>query len=427
MSSDKERKFILWLVTGVVIYALAVFLFAALMDGDSMRLFAATGDLFIAAGGGLSSLGKFALYAAGGLVAVVAVVIGVGCIGASYSRSMPEPIDHHQMIARQLSEARRSGDRERLSSLLDAVSPNYALKVAAEHGEHDIVKQLIARGASPNGYPEEAWRDESALSAAVGSHSVETVKTLIAAGADVHRETGFASTTPLQETSLRDDWEIIKCLLDHGADRQQFIEMIEAADRIYADKYIEMLLEIGEVVRALEVARATTGVELPVPDATLLTRAHDLRSAFIAYAERFKDQGNFGGARRLCEWKIEAWKGVLYPSAEITADMPVCLRILAEINEAEGNLQEALRLCLHALGKWKCRSTPGTYTAMQDDEDTALGLLTDAVLQGIVSHTDAGREDSAALLRGCERILGRLGMTEELGRVAAALRKVEEV
>ena len=70
-----------------------------------------------------------------------------------------------------------------------------ALVLAAQGGHADIVRLLLARGASPDTASQ--GRGETALTAAVCGGHLEVVSVLVAAGADVDRRRGFDGATPL--------------------------------------------------------------------------------------------------------------------------------------------------------------------------------------------------------------------------------------
>lgn len=314
---------------------------------------------------------------------------------------------------------------------------------AAELGKHETVKQLIALGAHLD--VEGCGRtDDSALMAAVRSGSKETVEALIAAGADVNRGIGTFADDTIVKTALtvavaRGNRAIVKLLLDHRAD-------VKALNHSYhpsAEKAVALLFDMGEGAHARDLGQAATGVELPQPDADLLEQGRKLGSLFTAFATSFNAQGDRTSAERLCEWKLAAWEVespldedylFLFPDAvRIPIHIPVCLRTLAEIKEAEGELQEAFRLYRKVLRTWRYfdKSSDdavipgGIDEAQGSSSDAWLNLFSDASLQSsVVSAPDGWRTEFATLLRDCERILGRLGMVAEQGRVAVALERL---
>jgi len=99
------------------------------------------------------------------------------------------------------------------------------LHVAAEFGQQEFVTMLLARGADPTlQMNKTGW---SALHFAVQSKSVETVKAILgsdAANRQKHKLLHLADST--ERTSLHvaaythDDAEMVKLLLEHGADRK---------------------------------------------------------------------------------------------------------------------------------------------------------------------------------------------------------------
>jgi len=316
---------------------------------------------------------------------------------------------------------------------------------AAELGKHETVKQLIALGAHLD--VEGCGRtDDSALMAAVRSGSKETVEVLLAAGADVNRGIETHADDTIVETALTvavasGNRAIVKLLLDHRAD-------VKALNHSYhpsAEKAVALLFDMGESAHARDLGQAATGVELPQPDADLLEQGRKLGSLFTAFATRFNAQGDRTSAERLCEWKLAAWEAgssldeddlFLFPDAVgVPIQIPVCLRTLAEIKEAKGELQEAIRLYRKVLRTWRYFNfeVEDAYDVIFDGRDEAQGssadawrsLFSDAGLQStVVSVPEGWHTEFATLLRDCERILGRLGMAEEQGRVAVAIERL---
>lgn len=305
---------------------------------------------------------------------------------------------------------------------------------AAELGQHEKVKQLIALGAHLD--VEGCGRmDDSALMAAVRSGSKETVEALIAAGADVNRgiETHVYDTiveTALTAAVASGNRAIVKLLLDHSAD-------VNALNHSYhpsAEEVVALLFDMGEDVHARDLGRAATGVELQRPDAELLEQGRRLGSLFMAFADRFKTQGDRVGATRLCEWKVAAWENQSVwvrdewdeewdppGMVRVPIHISLCLRTLGECKEAEGESQEALRLYRKALGTWLRRGQLVDAAVLDGEYDP----FTDPWLQSTLGQVPEGwRNEFAALLSDCERILGRLGMVEEQGRVAVAIERL---
>jgi hypothetical protein len=89
---------------------------------------------------------------------------------------------------------------------------------AAKLGYHDIVRTLLDKGARPNARSEDG---STALLGAAAAGHVETVKALLAGGADVNapRERGLdKGTTPLIAAAFEGKAEVVKVLLEKGAD-----------------------------------------------------------------------------------------------------------------------------------------------------------------------------------------------------------------
>jgi ankyrin repeat protein len=90
-----------------------------------------------------------------------------------------------------------------------------ALLIAAQNNHPEIVKMLLAHGASPNTATK--GDAETALTAAVCGGSVEAVRLLIAAGADVNKRRRYDNGTPLGVADWLGKTEIWKILRDAGA------------------------------------------------------------------------------------------------------------------------------------------------------------------------------------------------------------------
>jgi len=306
-----------------------------------------------------------------------------------------------------------------------------ALIAAVRSGSKETVEVLLAAGADVN-----RGTDDSALIAAVRSGSKDTVEVLLAAGADVNLgidwDDGWKDgrKTPFSEAVSCGNHDLLRLLLDRGARvpdlRSQFDSGVEEG--------ILMLFEIGEDALARDLGRAAVGVELPRPDAERIERARLLGSVFAAFAEWFKSRGDRSSAKRLCEWKVERWKGIEYGYdgyfGYSMKAVVVCLRTLASVHELEGNAQEALRLCRTAVRTWRKRDFDRLPPYYEDSifyrEDVAQQSLTDQELRRTLGLVDkVGRDEFAALLRQCEQVLGSLRMQEEQRSVAATLQLLE--
>lgn len=284
--------------------------------------------------------------------------------------------------------------------------------------EPEIVKRFITLGI-----------DASALAAAMQLGSRKAVEELIAAGIDVNRRTATGES-PLYLAFAWGYWDMARLLIGHGAD----VRALKSGCNPGPEESVALLFDMGEGARARELCEAATGVDPSQPDPELLQRARDLDSLFAAFAERFHLQGDDLRARRLCEWKIEGWKtGVflLHDASRFQMQMSVCLRTLARIREAEGQTQEALRICKKALRIWKYQDDDHDMelaTLILDEEVHARYLFTDDWLQFIPTGVSTGwRTEFSTLLRDCGRILGELGMAEEQRSVTATLEWLDRV
>lgn len=392
---------------------------------------------------GLRYLGIFAL------VLLALFVIFEVIVSVSESRG---PVH----IETRLHRAHTAGDRKTFDDLLNQLHGGRGLKVAAELGECDLVKQLIARGVHPDDYPEQDDDpDDSALIRAVGSGSMEIVQVLIEAGADVNRATNEAwnKTIPLAEAITSGHQDIARLLLTRGADHRVLLTYTQRGCSV--DESVTFLLEIGENARAQDLTKTATGIELCAPDSEILERAGEVKSAFVTYAERFKAQGDYARARRLCEWKIDTWKRADYYVRDCDSPLPlqmsICQRLLGEMEETENHPEEAVKLYRHALATWQASTRISAF----DDSDNLPASFPDEALQVISAkwqgttrisvfeseapedasdewlqvmkeRAAAERAELVKVLRGCERILGRFGRAEEQARVVATRAKLEE-
>nr|WP_294943755.1 ankyrin repeat domain-containing protein [uncultured Mucilaginibacter sp.] len=94
----------------------------------------------------------------------------------------------------------RTEDIGRLLQVATADEKLAALTAAAFYGKADIVKLLLDKGISPNGYPEKESGFHShatPLHQAVWSGSLETVQVLVEAGADLNATDKIYGGTPL--------------------------------------------------------------------------------------------------------------------------------------------------------------------------------------------------------------------------------------
>jgi tetratricopeptide (TPR) repeat protein len=252
----------------------------------------------------------------------------------------------------------------------------------------------------------------------------------------VNRRIGIFADDTIVETALTvavasGNRAIVKLLLDHRAD----LNALNHYYRPNAEEAVALLFEMGEGAHARDLGQAATGVDLPQPDADLLEQARKLGSLFVAFADLFEAQGDRVSATRLYEWKVTAWENRSVwvddegddewdPPVRVPIHISLCLRTLGECKEAEGELQEALRLYRKALGTW------GRHGELVDAAvlDGGYNPFTDLWLQFTLGLVPEGRRNEfAALLSDCERILGRLGMAEEQRRVTVALQRLESI
>ncbi|OOQ59256.1 ankyrin repeat domain-containing protein [Mucilaginibacter pedocola] len=95
---------------------------------------------------------------------------------------------------------RRMDDIARLLTTASDNEKLAALTAAAFYGQVDMVKYLLDEGISPNGYPDAGsgfHHHATPLHQAVWSGSLETVKLLVEAGADIHATDKVYGGTPL--------------------------------------------------------------------------------------------------------------------------------------------------------------------------------------------------------------------------------------
>jgi ankyrin repeat protein len=126
----------------------------------------------------------------------------------------------------QLLEASDSGN---LSSVvlalehgadIESFSDNYqhenALQVAAVNGHLDVVKYLVERGANLEAVHEDGEMI-TALHFAAMSGELEVLEYLIGKKANIETKDA-RGLTPLKNAALRDLFDVVKILADHGAD-----------------------------------------------------------------------------------------------------------------------------------------------------------------------------------------------------------------
>lgn len=102
-----------------------------------------------------------------------------------------------------------------------------ALYIACESGHVKIVQELLAVGAcpQPQAITPLCWIDcETPFFRAILKGHTSVVDLLLGAGVDVNVPTDLYSwyTYPLQLAEIHEHHDIIKLLLEHGADRSRF-------------------------------------------------------------------------------------------------------------------------------------------------------------------------------------------------------------
>ena len=128
-------------------------------------------------------------------------------------------------------------------ALLAAYSPDgfFPLALAAFFGHPETVALLLARGADVTQATRNPMRLQALHSAVTASF--ESVKLLVEAGAPVNaaQQKGW---TPLHEAVNRNDQEMTRYLLAHGADPRQQNEEGKSAIGLAADKGLLELLKV---------------------------------------------------------------------------------------------------------------------------------------------------------------------------------------
>lgn len=112
--------------------------------------------------------------------------------------------------------AARYGNKEVAELLINKgadINQSKALVEAAYWGHYDIVKMLIDSKANIN---EKTYYGHTALYGAIEQKHFEIVKLIVASGADVNKT--LIDSPPLHVAVMRDDIDVIRFLLDKGAD-----------------------------------------------------------------------------------------------------------------------------------------------------------------------------------------------------------------
>jgi ankyrin repeat protein len=115
------------------------------------------------------------------------------------------------------AEAAALGDLDRLDPAARAGDGFGALQLAAFFGGPAAVQRLLELGAEPDGDAENPFSVRP-LHSAVSVHDQDSVRALLAAGADpdVRQQRGY---TPLHGAAHSDDAAVVALLLEYGADR----------------------------------------------------------------------------------------------------------------------------------------------------------------------------------------------------------------
>jgi ankyrin repeat protein len=175
-------------------------------------------------------------------------------------------------------------DVEFLTWLLDSVagasattaSLTNALSPAVQRGHLPVVQLLVARGADIKAHPSVSQFD-SLLQVAVNWKHLHLVGFLIRSGADVNAPTNYPGVMILVAAAAVGDFEIVKLLLENGADMsRQGASAVAAAIESDSTKVLQLLLDawpldgnadVSSVVcpygrTALEIAANCASVEL---------------------------------------------------------------------------------------------------------------------------------------------------------------------
>jgi serine/threonine-protein phosphatase 6 regulatory ankyrin repeat subunit B len=103
-----------------------------------------------------------------------------------------------------------------------------ALILAAANGKDDVVKALIDKGADVNVAKNYGW---SPLMRAAEKGHLTTVQALLGVfGIDMNAQSIFGRTA-LYWAALYDKYDVVKALVDHGADINQLVEILEGVVR----------------------------------------------------------------------------------------------------------------------------------------------------------------------------------------------------
>lgn len=201
-----------------------------------------------------------------------------------------------------------------------------------------VITMLLRGGANPNGLVSEIDSCKSALTAAIDQHSLQIVKKLLKAGADVNmRITGRMSQTPLQRAALLGTLDIAVLLLAHGADvnaspwqRYGATALQFAAIKGYLG-IASVLVEKGADVNAARaLVRGRTALEgaaehgrIDMLQFLLNAGAQIIGSGSVQYerARKFASQNGHIAARRLLERNHSQQLEHQTPSKQLSTDI----------------------------------------------------------------------------------------------------------
>jgi ankyrin repeat protein len=155
------------------------------------------------------------------LIALCCLAI-IGEANGQQSKLPPLKLQEMEMPCKQLDEAIRSGNSDRVKKALDRgddvnclLVDVYPLPLSAQRRDLPMVRLLLSRGAKINlGY-----EGETALIYAIGNTDLTMVKYLLDKGADPRTNEGSDQTySALMLAADKGNLEIVKLLTDRGAD-----------------------------------------------------------------------------------------------------------------------------------------------------------------------------------------------------------------